>query len=171
MLGLLKKPSNNGNHPTTPDIIQRIKMMDLKALMKEEAGVRLGWGNNQYEGKCPFHDDPLRSPRLHVNLDPRGVWLWRCDGGHHGGSAIDFIKEAKGMGDGQAIEYLKKKLKREENEKNGGIRIGEILSVQRTAFSVQPRAGSEPSCWRRGRRPILRWTTQRSRSSSGGCRP
>ncbi|MBI1883133.1 MAG: hypothetical protein HYS08_02875, partial [Chlamydiae bacterium] len=88
MQELLEVPSNNGYHKFTPEEIQQVKMLDLRQIMKDK-GVRLSWVNGQYEGTCPFHEDKLRSPRLRMNQD-KGVWLWNCEGGHHGGTIIDF---------------------------------------------------------------------------------
>lgn len=140
MLGLLKK-SNNGYHRFTTEELTQVKMLDLRQIMKDK-GVHLAWGNNQYEGKCPFHSDSKRSPRLMMN-QKEGTWLWQCEGGHHGGTTIDFVEAAHGVNFPRAVEYLRQLIAPMPKLNGNGLSLKEILapiqelSVERSADSVQ----------------------------------
>lgn len=139
MLGLLKK-SNNGYHQFTSEEITQVKMLDLRELMKEK-GVHLSWIHGQYEGKCPFHEDPKRSPRLFVNQD-KGVWLWRCDGGHHGGDTIKFAEASEGMSFPRAVEVLRKMIIQVPKLNGNGSSIKDILKPMMDESIVSAIGGS-----------------------------
>lgn len=139
MLGLLKK-STNGNgsglrstiqdpsstyHKFTPEELTQVKMIDLRLIMKDK-GVHLQWLNNQYEGKCPFHSDPARAPRLLLN-QKEGIWLWRCEGGHHSGTIIDFVQEAHNVNFPRAVEYLRQLIIPMPKLNGGGSSLAQIL--------------------------------------------
>ena len=137
MLGLLKVPSNNGSdyakapsdtyRKFTPEELTQIKMLDLRQVMKTR-GINLFWTKGQYEGPCPFHEDPKRAPKLMVSLDPKGVWLWRCQGCRQGGTILDFIMAKDGLNFPKAAEYLKQEIVQVPKLNGNGGSLKEILA-------------------------------------------
>lgn len=119
-----KATSDEYRRFTTEEITQ-VKMMDLRELMKG-IGVRLSWVKDHYEGKCPFHDDPIRAPRLLANQD-KGIWLWRCEGGHHTGTTIDFMKFSEGLSFPKAMNKLQSQVVDVPKLNGKGRTIGEIV--------------------------------------------
>ncbi|MBI1882703.1 MAG: hypothetical protein HYS08_00650 [Chlamydiae bacterium] len=55
------------------------------------------------------------------------MWLWNCEGGHHGGTIIDFIEHAHGVAFPRAMEYLRQLICPMPKLNGNGESLREIL--------------------------------------------
>ena len=84
--------------------IERLKKEISVQRMVEARGIKLTRQGANLVGKCPFHDD--RKPSLIVTPKTN---LWHCMGACNvGGSGIDWVMRAEGVGFRHAVELLKK---------------------------------------------------------------
>ena len=89
--------------PRIPDAdVARLKQMVPLTDLAAAAGVTLVGQGHNLVGRCPFHDD--RTPSLVI--DP-GKNLWHCLGAcQAGGSNVDWVMRAQGVGFREACDHL-----------------------------------------------------------------
>ena len=78
---------------------------DLRALLDELSGPSTD-PSRTARWHCPASDHDDVHPSVTVRVDRRGIERWRCWSGGHGGTAIDALQVAHGIGFRDAIEVL-----------------------------------------------------------------
>jgi len=133
---------------------------DLAALLDELCGPARGQGRGA-RWHCPVADHDDANPSVTVAVGKRGIERWKCWSMGHGGTAIDALREARGLDFKEAIEELARRAGVREAEPGAPVR----RAAGRPAVAprpLDPRAveyvlAAERLLWEPAGRPVLEY--------------